>query len=116
MDNKTIAKYFSLTADLMELHGENPFKIKSYEYAGRSLRNIEGNLFEMDIQTLENLQGIGKNIAAKIMQLCTTGSFEELDALLAKTPSGIVDLFQLKGIGPKKNCTTLERIRYRKYW
>ena len=102
MDNKTIAKYFSLTADLMELHGENPFKIKSYEYAGRSLRNIEGNLFEMDIQTLENLQGIGKNIAAKIMQLCTTGSFEELDALLAKTPSGIVDLFQLKGIGPKK--------------
>lgn len=102
MDNKTIAKYFSLTADLMELHGENPFKIKSYEYAGRSLRNIEGNLFEMDIHTLENLQGIGKNIAAKIMQLCTTGSFEELDALLAKTPSGIVDLFQLKGIGPKK--------------
>ena len=58
MDNKTIAKYFSLTADLMELHGENPFKIKSYEYAGRSLRNIEGNLFEMDIHTLENLQGI----------------------------------------------------------
>jgi DNA polymerase/3'-5' exonuclease PolX len=40
---------------------------------------------------------------------------EELDALLAKTPSGIVDLFQLKGIGPKKNCTALERIRYRKY-
>ncbi len=102
MDNKTIAKYLSLTADLMELHGENPFKIKSYDYAGRYLKNMEAHLSAMSLSEIEKIQGIGKNIAAKIVQLCTVGSFDELDTLLSKTPSGIVELFQLKGIGPKK--------------
>ncbi len=102
MDNKLIAKHFSLLADLMELHNENPFKIKSYDFAGRNLKNIDTPLGDLTIQELENIEGVGKAIAAKIFQLTHTGKLDLLEEYLAKTPSGVIDLLQLKGIGPKK--------------
>lgn len=102
MDNKLIAKHFSLLADLMELHNENSFKIKSYDFAGRNLKNINTPLGDLSIEELENIEGVGKAIAAKIFQLTHTGKLDLLEQYLAKTPSGVVDLLQLKGIGPKK--------------
>lgn len=102
MDNKTIARYFSLLADLMELHNENSFKIKSYDFAGRHLKNINAPLAELSLAELENIDGVGKAIAAKIYELTHTGKFDLLEKYLGITPPGIVDLLQLKGIGPKK--------------
>lgn len=102
MDNKTIAKYFALLADLMELHNENPFKIKSYDFAGRHLKNLDVQLAELSIAELEKIDGIGKAIAEKIYELTHTGNFPLLEKYLEITPTGVVDLLQLKGIGPKK--------------
>jgi len=102
MDNKTIARYFSLLADLMELHNENAFKIKSYSFAGRHLRKIETPLAGLTIDELEQIDGVGKAIAEKIFHLTHTGKFDVLEKFLVITPPGIIDLFQLKGIGPKK--------------
>ena len=102
MDNKTIAKHFSLLANLMELHNENSFKIKSYDFAGRNLKNINAPLSELTIEELENIDGVGKAIAAKIFHLTRTGKLDLLEKYLEMTPSGVVDLLQLKGIGPKK--------------
>jgi DNA polymerase (family 10) len=102
MTNKEIAQHFGLLADLMELHNENPFKIKSYSFAARHLKNINPPLAELSIAELEEIEGVGKAIAEKIFQLTKTGKLELLEKYLNITPLGVVDLLQLKGIGPKK--------------
>ena len=102
MTNQEIAQHFGLLADLMELHTENPFKIKSYAFAARHLKNINTPLKELSIAELEEIEGVGKAIAEKIFQLTRTGKLDLLQKYLTLTPAGVVDLLQLKGIGPKK--------------
>ncbi|MHA6249692.1 DNA polymerase/3'-5' exonuclease PolX [Pontibacter sp. CAU 1760] len=102
MENKKIIKLFKLTSELMELHDENPFKVRSYSNAMGALELVEQPLAGMSQQQLEAIGGVGKGIAAKIVEINTTGSFEELDQLLAATPPGVVEMLRIKGIGPKK--------------
>ena len=93
---------FKLAAELMELHDENPFKVRSYTNAVGALELVEDPLEGMDQSQLESIQGVGKGIAAKILEINATGSFEELDQMLAATPPGVVEMLRIKGIGPKK--------------
>lgn len=102
MTNSEIARHFALLSDLMELHNENPFKIKSYAFAARHLKNIETPLQGLSIEQLEKIDGVGQAIAAKIFHLCKTGKLDLLDKYIQSTPHGIIELLQLKGIGPKK--------------
>lgn len=102
MTNQEIAQHFALLADLMELHNENPFKIKSYEFAGRTLKKINEPLGELPIEVLEKIDGVGKAIAAKIFHLSQTGKLDLLEKYLELTPLGVVELLKIKGIGPKK--------------
>ncbi len=102
MNNNEIAQHFALLADLMELHGENPFKIKSYTFAARHLKNLEPPLSNLSIEELEEIEGVGKAIAAKIFHLCKTGKLDLLEKFLSVTPPGVVELLKIKGIGPKK--------------
>jgi DNA polymerase (family X) len=102
MDNSTIAAHFRQLADLMELHGENPFKIKSYANAGRQLKGIDIPLAELDIPKLEAIPGVGKAIAEKIHTLVQTGDLPILRKYLDITPPGVVEILQIKGLGPKK--------------
>jgi DNA polymerase (family X) len=102
MDNSTIAAHFRQLADLMELHGENPFKIKSYANAGRQLKGIDIPLAELDIPNLETIPGVGKAIAEKIHTLVQTGDLPILRKYLDITPPGVVEILQIKGMGPKK--------------
>ncbi|MEZ4880563.1 MAG: helix-hairpin-helix domain-containing protein [Chitinophagales bacterium] len=102
MDNRSIAQHFDLLAKLMELHDENPFKYKSYNFAARHIKNIATPLENLSVVELEQIEGIGKAIAAKIFHLCQTGHLDLLDKYLQVTPNGVVDLLTIKGIGPKK--------------
>ncbi|RDV16996.1 DNA polymerase/3'-5' exonuclease PolX [Pontibacter diazotrophicus] len=102
MENKNIIKLFKLSAELLELHDENPFKIRSYANAVGALELVEAPLAGMSQSQLEEIGGVGKGIAAKIVEINTTGSFEELDQMLAATPPGVVEMLRIKGIGPKK--------------
>lgn len=102
MDNSTIASHFSLLADLMELHGENPFKIKSYQQAGRTLGKIDVPLATLNMESLEEIPGVGKAIAEKIVTLCNTGQLPLIQKYLDITPSGVVEMLNVKGLGPKK--------------
>lgn len=102
MTNKEVANQFKLLADLMELHKENPFKIKSYQSAYRSIRAVPAPVFEMEETELSQVRGIGKSVFEKIIQLRETGSIENVNTLIAKTPEGIVELLGVKGIGVKK--------------
>ncbi len=102
MDNKTIAKTFKLLSQLMELHEENPFKIKSIANASFKLDKLPFTLAGKTVDEIEKIDGIGKSISAKIVELLDTGSMKEITDLLALTPPGIVEMLGIKGIGPKK--------------
>nr|WP_262502615.1 DNA polymerase/3'-5' exonuclease PolX [Pontibacter flavimaris] len=102
LENKKIIKQFKLAAELMELHDENPFKIRSYANAVAALELVEEPLETLTQAQLESIQGVGKGIAAKILELNEKGTFAELDQMLQVTPPGVVEMLSIKGIGPKK--------------
>ncbi|KAA6437443.1 DNA polymerase/3'-5' exonuclease PolX [Rufibacter glacialis] len=102
MENKDLIRMFRLTASLMELHDENPFKIKSYTNAVMVLERLESPIHQMSQAQLEKLDGIGKGMAAKIMEAIQTGTHTDLNRLLETTPEGVVLMLNIKGIGPKK--------------
>lgn len=103
MSNPEIVEILELTAKLLELHNADPFKIKGYSVAAFYLDKYkEGELQYMTEQELVKLQGIGKSTAGKIVQIAQTGTFPELEELIANTPLGVMEMFNIKGIGPKK--------------
>jgi DNA polymerase (family X) len=102
MTNKNIAKTFDLLASVMELHNENPFKIKTYKNAYMFLRKVEQPLFEMTREEIGNILGIGVTITDRIFELKETGTISIFEKLKEKTPEGIIEMLQIKGLGPKK--------------
>ncbi|GAA4314476.1 helix-hairpin-helix domain-containing protein [Nibribacter koreensis] len=102
VENKDLIRLFRMTASLMELHDENPFKIRSYTNAIQVLERLESPIHQMSQAQLEKLDGIGKGMAAKIMEAIQTGTHADLNRLLETTPEGVVKMLNIKGIGPKK--------------
>ncbi len=86
----------------MELHEENAFKIRGYQNAIYNLDKSDIALAELSHKELEGLDGVGKSIAATINEINLTGSSKTLSQYLEETPQGIVELLDIKGIGPKK--------------
>ncbi|GAA4000319.1 helix-hairpin-helix domain-containing protein [Hymenobacter fastidiosus] len=102
MDNRALIRAFRLTASLMELHDENPFKIRAYEGTAAVLERLESPVADMDRTGLPDRTGLSKTAAAKVAELLDTGTFPELQKLLDTTPAGVVEMLNIKGIGPKK--------------
>ncbi len=103
MDKATIADVLDKIATLLELKGENPFKIRAYTNAARSIETFGGNLGDLkDEEALEKIPGIGKAIAAKIKELVETGSLRFFEDLRSEFPAEILELFSLPGLGAKK--------------
>ena len=102
MSNKEIAKVFQFLGDIMELHGENPFKIRSYQNAYLTLRKLERPLTEMESSEISAIKGVGTAIAEKIRELLDTGKMNTLQQYLDKTPEGVQEMLHIKGFGPKK--------------
>ncbi|MCP9235597.1 DNA polymerase/3'-5' exonuclease PolX [Lewinella sp. JB7] len=102
MTNPEIARHFRELGKLMELHGDNPFKIRSYTNAYNKLRKDERDLAGMSEAELQQLEGVGKAIAGKIHELATTGRMETLEKWREKTPEGIREMLNISGFGPKK--------------
>lgn len=102
MENKEISKTFKLLGQLMELHDENAFKIKSVLNASFKIDKLPFKIKDKNEDELEKIEGIGKSTANKINELLKYGTISELETLLAQTPSGIIDIMSIKGLGPKK--------------
>src|SRR6187551_147770 len=98
MDKAAIAEVLEKIATLLELKGENPFKVRAYTNAARSIETWGGNISDLrDEETLEKIPGIGKAIAAKIKELVETGSLRFFEELRGEFPEGILELFTLPG-------------------
>ncbi|WP_375437151.1 helix-hairpin-helix domain-containing protein [uncultured Hymenobacter sp.] len=102
MDNRALTRAFRLAAQLLELHDENPFKIRAYEGTASALEALSFPVANVERHGLPDRTGLSKTAAARVAEMLDTGTFEELTRLLAATPPGVVELLSVKGIGPKK--------------
>lgn len=102
MENKEISKTLKVLSQLMELHNENPFKIKSIANASFKVDKLPFKLKDKSLTDLEQIDGIGKSTASKIWDLLQIGILKELNTLISATPPGILDMLSIKGLGPKK--------------
>lgn len=102
MDNYAIADQFSLLAKLMDIHGDNPFKAKSYSAAAFAIEKLPVQLSETPVEKIASFKGIGDSAAKKIAELLQTGQLTVLNELVTNTPPGILEMMQIKGLGPKK--------------
>ena len=102
MDNYEIADAFSLLGKLMDVHGENSFKSKSYSIAAYHIEKIPEPLISIEKDKIAGLKGIGDSSAKKIIELLETGKLKILQEIIERTPLGILEMMNIKGIGPKK--------------
>ena len=105
MDNYQIADSFSLLAKLTDIHGENSFKAKSYATAAFTIEKLPVELSETPHEKIISIKGIGDSTGKKIIELLTTGYLNALVEMIEKTPAGVMELLNIKGIGPKKIAT-----------
>lgn len=111
MTNKDIAGLFHELASLMELHEENPFKIRSYENAYLALRKLDEPLLDQDREAWLQIKGIGAAIMDKLEEIKHSGSFALLEEFRDKTPVGIRQILRIKGLGPKKVKTIWNELK-----
>jgi DNA polymerase (family 10) len=105
MDNYLIAVNFSLLSKLMDIHGENSFKAKAYSIAAFTIEKLPAELVSLPQEKIFSIKGIGGNIGKKIVEQLETGELQVLKEYISKTPMGILEMLQIKGIGPKKIST-----------
>lgn len=105
MNNNTIVDNFSLLSKLMDIHGDNTFKARSYASAAFTIEKLPAELSELPPEKIFTIKGIGDTIGKKIVEQLETGQLSALTAYLEKTPPGILEMMQIKGIGPKKIAT-----------
>ncbi|TAH19932.1 MAG: DNA polymerase/3'-5' exonuclease PolX [Cytophagales bacterium] len=110
LTNDNISDIFKLTASLMDLHGENPFKAKSYSSAVYQIDKSEVNLAEKSKNELISL-GISDGMASKIIEIVQQGTFADLQQLLDKTPKGVLEMLSVKGLGGKKVKTLWDELK-----
>jgi len=102
MKNSEIAKVFQDIADLLELKGENQFKIRAYQKSARAIEHLSAEAEQLATEErLREIPGVGEAIAKKITELVTTGRLEYYEKLKAEFPEGISTLLSIPGVGPK---------------
>jgi len=102
MDNAAIADNFSLLSKLMDIHGENSFKTKTYSIAAFNIEKLPAPLSDTPKEKLFSIKGIGDSIGKKVIEMLDTGKLTVLNDYILKTPPGVMEMLNIKGIGPKK--------------
>ena len=101
MDNVAVARVLAEIGDLLEIKGENPFKIRAYRNASDTISHTTAPVSDMSDEDRRRTAGIGKDIAAKIAELTATGAMRYHQELLQEFPPTILDMLHLQGVGPK---------------
>ncbi len=104
MTKNEIADVLAEIGTLMELKGENPFKVRAYSGGARAIEALERDEFEKLVAEgrIQSVKGIGEALAAKIAELHSTGRLEFLDRLKSSIEPGLVEMLKIPGLGPKK--------------
>ena len=102
MKNLEVAKIFENIANILEIKGANPFRIRAYQNAAQTIENLTSDLEELAQKgTLTKLPGIGEDLAKKIEEILKTGTSKDYKKLKKEIPSGLLDILEIPGLGPK---------------
>ncbi len=119
--NETIADMFDTIADVLELQGDIPYRIRAYRNAARTIRDLDRNVADVAAEgKLEELPGIGKDLAEKIREFLRTGRMAKYEEVVSQVPPGLIELLHIPGLGPKRvrllhehlGITDLEDLRH----
>lgn len=113
MRNAEIAKVLDEVAEMLEVRGENFFRVRAYRNAARAIRDHPAAVAGLDQKALEDIPGIGADLAGKIATLAKTGEFELHRQLTGEVPRGLLDLLNVPGLGPKRVKLLAERLKVR---
>ncbi len=102
MRNLEVADIFNKIADILELKGDNPFRVRAYQRAAQNIQDLSEEIEEISKrEELEKLPGIGKDLALKIKEIIETGGLKHYEELKSEMPAGLLDLLAIPGLGPK---------------
>ncbi len=111
MKNIEIANLFNEIADYLEVKGENPFRIRAYRRGAQALEGLSEDIAAIaGRNALQEVPGIGKDLAGKIQEYLSSGKIEYLEALRKEIPAGVVDLMGIHGVGPKTAKLLYEQV------
>jgi len=116
LDNADVARIFDEIADLLEILDENPFRVRAYRNAARTVRVLGEPLASLageDGAALAKLPGIGKDLAGKILEILKTGDLELRRELTKKIPATLLEMMRVQGVGPKRARQFYQELRIR---
>ncbi len=102
MNRKELAGMLEYAADLMEVLGEGAFRARAYRYAARSLEQQPADLAELAARGFQGVPGVGPALAPMLTEIVQSGEFPYLDELEGRVPPGVLELFRVQGLGPKR--------------
>jgi len=111
MINQQIARIFNEMADLLEIKGENPFRIRAYRRAAQNIEGLPKDIAQMTEDEILQIPGIGKDLAGKIRHYADTGRVEAYEELKALVPEGLAGLLSVPGLGPKTSRLLYDRLK-----
>jgi DNA polymerase (family X) len=115
MDNEAIAERFGRLANMMEIRGDDRYRIRSYRNAAEIIETWPTPLKQIAAEDgakgLQEIPGVGKAISGKIIELLDKGTFEAWEKLLAETPETVLDLLRVSGIGLKTASTLHQQFK-----
>lgn len=113
--NAEVATAFEEMADLLEIEGANPFRVRAYRFAARTLRDLPAEVGEMVAkgEDLTSLPGIGDDLAGKIKEILATGTAAALEAQRKRVPATLTELLRIPGLGPKRVKTLAHELKVR---
>ena len=110
IDNYAIADKLSMLAKLMDIHGDNSFKAKSYTVAAFTIEKLPQQIAGLSPDKIFSIKGIGEGVGKKIVELIEVGELQLLKEYISKTPEGVLEMMNIKGLGPKKINTLWKEI------
>jgi len=110
MQNEEIARVLEQVADMLEVRGENFFRVRAYRNAARAVRDHPVSVAQLGRKALQEIPGVGADLAEKIVSLIATGDFPLYRELVAQVPAGLLELLTLPGLGPKRVKLLAERL------
>jgi DNA polymerase (family 10) len=115
MTNVEIARRFERLALLLEIRGEDKFRVRSYRNAAETLETWPSSVAsiarEEGLKGLQTLPGVGRAISGKIVELLERGTFEAWERLTEETPETVLDLLEVEGVGPKTAATLYQQFK-----